>query len=142
MTASLRMPFVLFALLAGLAIAGLTTGCGSGEEDPPDADETRHEDVRGRFLGTASDGRDAVLHHEAIPGVMPPMVMALPLTDPSELDTITTDAPVQFDLVIQGSEIRVENISALPDTTALQLPAPQDADTTATPDTAAAVPAT
>jgi len=137
MTDSLRMPFVVFALLVGFA-AGFLVGCGSGEGSPSDADETRHEDVRGRFLGTASDGRDAVLHHEAIPGVMPPMVMALPLADASKVDPIAKDAPVQFDLVIQGSEIRVENLSALPDSTTLQLPVPQDPDTTTVPDTVTA----
>lgn len=111
------------AIWVPLLIAGLT-GCGS--DDDVKTDVTRYEDVRGRFMGTASDGRDVVIHHEAIPNVMRPMVMSLPLADPSQADAVDVDNPVAFDLVIAGSEIRVENLHALPDTTILNLPTPKD----------------
>ncbi len=97
-------------------------GCGSDEE--AERDVTRYEDVRGRFMGTASEGRDVVVHHEAIPDVMRPMVMSLPIADRSETNAVDVDDPVAFDLVIAGSEIRVENLRALPDTTTLDLPEP------------------
>ena len=111
------------AVVVPLLIAGLA-GCGS--DDDGETEVTRYEDVRGRFMGTASDGRDVVIHHEAIPTVMRPMVMSLPLADPSQADAMDMDRPVTFDLVIAGSEVRVENLRALPDTTTLNLPAPKD----------------
>jgi Cu/Ag efflux protein CusF len=121
-----RFPLLLRLLLAialPLLFVGLA-GCGSDKE--PETDVTRYEEVRGRFMGTASDGRDVVIHHEEIPDVMRPMVMSLPIADRSEANSVEVDDPVAFDLVISGSEIRVENLRALPDTATLDLPAPED----------------
>lgn len=118
-----RLLWFLLAMALPLLLLGLA-GCGS--DDEPETDVTRYEDVRGRFMGTASDGRDVVIHHEEIPDVMRPMVMSLPIVDPAEADSVDVDDPVAFDLVIAGSEIRVENLRALPDTTTLNLPAPKD----------------
>jgi len=118
-----HVPRLLLAIALSLLVAGLA-GCGSDEE--AERDVTRYEDVRGRFMGTASDGRDVVIHHEEIPDVMRPMVMSLPIVDRSEADSVDVDDPVTFDLVVAGSEIRVENLRALPDTTTLDLPAPKD----------------
>mgnify|MGYP006286486535 CR=1 FL=1 len=116
------------SLLAVLLPALLVlAGCWS--EDTPDADavqRTTYADVRGRFLGTATDGRDIVVHHEAIPDLMGPMVMTLPLGDTAALQTIEKNDPIMFDLVITGSTPRVENIEALPDTVTLDLDAPAD----------------
>jgi len=129
----LQRLFVAFACL-GLLIS--LSGC-RGDEERSDRDVTRYEDVRGRFMGTASDGRDVVVHHEEIPDVMRPMVMSLPIADRSETEAIDVDAPVQFDLVIDGSRIQVENLRALPDTTTLDLPPPKREDTAETGTTSA-----
>ena len=113
----------------------LLAGCGSDDAPDPDAvQRTTYADVRGRFLGTATDGRDIVVHHEAIPDLMGAMVMTLPLGDSAALRTIEKNDPILFDLVITGSTPSVENIEALPDTVTLDLNAP--ADTTDTTDPA------
>lgn len=124
----------LFIAVACFGLLLVVSGCGG--EDRSDQDVTRYEDVRGRFMGTASDGRDIVVHHEEIPGVMRPMVMSLPIADRDEAEMVDVDTPVQFDLVIDGSRIRVENLRALPDTTTLDLPPPNREDTTETGATA------
>ena len=111
--------------VAALTVACLLVACGGG--DAPPAETTRHDDVRGRFLGTASDGRDAVIRHEAIPGVMEAMTMAVPLGDTAAVRRVDVGDPVQFDLVIVGARLRVENLEALPDTVTLDVP---EADTT------------
>jgi hypothetical protein len=88
-------------------------------------------------MGTASDGRDAVVHHEAIPDVMPAMIMSLPVADTSETSDLDKGTPIQFDLVTVGSNIRIENVRPLPDTTTLKLGGPgtpgEDADTAMSP---------
>ena len=118
-----------FALIALLLALSTTFGVGCQSDEAP-REVTRYEDVRGRFMGSASGGRDVVIHHEAIPGVMPAMVMSLPVARADEADAIDIDQPVRFDLIVEGSEIRVESLTALPDTTTLDLPAPSEADTT------------
>lgn len=129
-----------FSLVSGallLFIIGAVLG-GCGSESDSSRPTTRHEDVRGRFMGTASDGRDAVVHHEAIPDVMPAMIMSLPVADTSETSNLGKGAPIQFDLVTVGSNIRIENVRALPDTTTLKLGGPgtpgEESDTTVIPD--------
>ncbi|PEN13591.1 hypothetical protein CRI94_09800 [Longibacter salinarum] len=126
---SLRSVLASFLVLLTLSSA---PGCGS-DEKPNDV--TRYENVRGRFLGTASDGRDVVLHHEAVDGAMPAMVMSLPVADPGDANGIEIDQPVQFDLVIEGSEIRVESLTTLADTTTLNLESPSEENGNATPET-------
>jgi hypothetical protein len=108
-------------LLLLLALAVAAAGCGDPEA-PEAGKRTVYEDVRGRFLGTASDGRDAVVHHEAIPDVMDAMVMAVPLADTSAAAGLARGRPVAFDLVIDGASLRLENLTPLADTTTLALP--------------------
>jgi protein SCO1/2 len=79
--------------------------------------------VRGRFLGTTASGREVVLHHEAIPGVMPSMVMTLPLRDTTALDAVQPGAAVVFDLVTAPTDVYVTALRPLPDTVRLDLPA-------------------
>jgi Cu/Ag efflux protein CusF len=119
----LLLPVVLGVLLPVMA------GCGSDEGDAAsDAIQRRtYTDVRGRFLGTATGGRDMVVHHEAIPDLMGPMVMTLPLADTAALRTIEKNDPIAFDLVFEGANLRIENVEALPDTVTLDL----EADTAA-----------
>lgn len=122
------------SLLTVLLIAVGLAGCGP---DDPATPVTRHENVRAAFLGTASDGRDVVVHHEAIPGLMDAMVMALPLADTTSVRSLAKGDKIRFDLVIRGSTPRIEGIEVLPDTVTLRL---DDAtrDTTSTDSISAA----
>lgn len=129
MTPQRRSRFALVFFLLGFAGCGLL-GCGGDEPDRP---VTTHSDVRGVFKGTATDGRDVVVHHEAIPGVMDAMVMTLPLADTAAARGLDKGDKIRFDLVIEGVTPRVENVEALPDSVTLDLDAPRDADTTGAP---------
>jgi Cu/Ag efflux protein CusF len=120
----------LSLLLAGLLATSLVAlpGCGSDEPSGDRVERTTYTDVRGRFMGTATGGRDIVVHHEPIPDLMGAMVMTIPMADTSELAPIEKDAAIEFDLVLEGANLRVENVEALPDTVTLNLNG--DADTT------------
>jgi Cu/Ag efflux protein CusF len=108
-------------LLAGALLLG--AGCGAEQDAGERIERTTYTDVRARFLGTASEGRDIVVHHEPIPDLMGAMVMTLPVADARDLDPIDKNAPIAFDLVIEGASLRAENIEALPDTVTLNLSA-------------------
>src|SRR6056297_2542698 len=86
----------LLALLPLLLL--LLAACGADDAPDPNAvQRTTYADVRGRFLGTATDGRDIVVHHEAIPDLMGAMVMTLSLGDSAALRTIEKNDPILFD---------------------------------------------
>ena len=120
-----RLFALSFLLLVG---CGLVVGCGGDES--PEANASTYE-VRGRFLGTASEGRDVVIHHEPVPDVMAEaMIMTLPLADAAAVDPLEKGDPVAFTLVVGTASLRVDDLRPLPDTTTLRLPAPSDSTAT------------
>jgi Cu/Ag efflux protein CusF len=127
-----------FASAFLLCLLILLAGCGSDDSSSNASSEgdavrrTTYADVRGRFLGTATGGRDVVIHHEAIPDLMGAMIMTLPIADTADLAPIEKNDPIKFDLVIDGSNLRAENVEALPDTVTLKLgdDGPAEDDTT------------
>lgn len=113
--------------LGPIAVLALFLVAGCGADDPaPDPKETTY-DVRGRFLGTASEGRDVVVHHEPMPGVMDKaMIMTLPIETPDDVEALDKGDPMAFTLIKGTASLRVRDLKKLPDTTTLNLPAPSD----------------
>ena len=131
MAASFRHVFCTgLGLLAGCALLMLP-GCSSSSSDgpPPPENATVYEDVRGAFQSPATSGRDMIVHHEPVPGVMDAMLMTLPVDQPGSLDTLATGTPITFDLHVADAAIQARNIRVLPDTTTLNLPPSATADT-------------
>ncbi len=110
------LPVVLFVI--GTALFLLAAGC---QSEAPRGEAVVYEGVRGRVLGTADGGRALVVDHEAVPGVMPSMTMALRLEDPAAAEGLTEGAPIEFDLVT-SDDVYIRNIEPLPPGTALDLP--------------------
>mgnify|MGYP005866374041 CR=1 FL=1 len=115
----LHLPALLLCTL-------LVGGCGGpdAENDALPAPENAdvYEDVRGEFQAPATDGRDVIVHHEAIPDFMDAMLMTLPVDRPGSLDTLDAGTPIMFDLHVGQTAIQVRNIRVLPDTITLNLP--------------------
>lgn len=113
----------------------LLSGCSSSSSDVQPAPEnaTVYEDVRGAFQSPATGGRDMIVHHEPVPGVMDAMLMTLPIDRPGSLDTLRTGTPITFDLHVADAAIQARDIRVLPDTTTLNLPPDAPADTSARP---------
>ena len=117
---------MLRLLPALILLLGVAVLPGCAYETNQEADQTTYE-VRGRFLGTASEGRDVVVHHEPVPGVMDrAMIMTLPLEDDEAVDPLEKGDPVAFTLVVGIASLRIEDLRPLPDTTTLNLPTPAD----------------
>lgn len=111
----------------GLGAIGLIAGCGASDEPK---DERIYENVRAELMGTATGGRDIVVHHESIPGFMPAMVMTLPLADTSAVRGMQKGDKIAFDLIVSGASVRVDDVRLLPDTTTLHLETQSPPDTT------------
>ncbi len=120
-----------FFLVGCIALSLYGCSSSSSEGPPPPDNATVHEDVRGAFQSPATGGRDMIVHHEPIPGVMDAMLMTVPVDRPGSLDTLDTGTPIAFDLHVADAAIQARNIRVLPDTTTLNLPPDAPADSSA-----------
>lgn len=113
----------LRSLIVVLALTLALAGVGCNGEAPP---EEVHEDVRAEYLGVVGDGESIVIDHEAVPDFMDAMLMTVPLEDEEGAEGLEEGDPIAFDFLVNGSDIRVDNVEALPDTVELDLAEPDE----------------
>ena len=80
-------------------------------------------EVRGRVAGIDDGGTTLVVEHEEIPGYMPPMIMPLPVADPSMTASLQPDDAIEFTLTVSGDSTWISSIGSLPDTAVARTPA-------------------
>jgi len=80
-------------------------------------------EVRGRVAGIDDGGTTLVVEHEEIPGYMPPMIMPLPVADPSMTASLQPDDAIEFTLTVSGDSTWISSIGSLPDTAVARNPA-------------------
>lgn len=110
----------LLTIASALLLAAILMGCGPADDEP----EEVYEDVRAEYLGTANGS--IIVDHEEVPDLMEPMLMTLPLEDPEGARELEPEDPIAFDLLVNGSDMRVDNIELLPDTVELELAEPEE----------------
>lgn len=80
-------------------------------------------EVKGRVAGIDDGGTTLVVEHEEIPGYMPPMIMPLPVADPSMTASLQPDDAIEFTLTVSGDSTWISSIGSLPDTAVARTPA-------------------
>ncbi len=105
------MRFLLFA-------AVLAAACADAPADAP-ADRAPKVVVRAVYIQPMYGGDAMLVNHEAIPGRMPAMQMALRLYTPALLDSVTEGARVS--LTLDSASLEVLGIETLPFETDLNL---------------------
>lgn len=101
-------PLFLVALVALAACA-----------DAPAADESAKVVVRAVYIQSLYGGDAMLVNHEAIPGRMPAMQMALRVYTPALLDSLTEGARVA--LTLDSASLDVVDVETLPFETVLDL---------------------
>lgn len=96
------------ALILSLIIAAATPLHVHGAEPAPDAKEVHP--VRGVIRRLSSDGRQAVIRHEAIPDYMPAMTMAFNVRDTNELTGVAVGDTITFALTTTGGTHWIDGI--------------------------------
>lgn len=95
-----------------LLIAGAVAvaGCRERKTDPPPATDSPVKTfvVRGSLRELPTDGRSAVIRHQAIPGYMPAMTMTFPVKRPEELRGLTPGDEVEFRLFATADDDWIE----------------------------------
>jgi protein SCO1/2 len=92
----------LFALALFLAFA---LACGGGSEAEPEAPapaetEQREHALKGQVISVASDGMEATINHEEIPGFMAAMTMPYRVRDAKELETLRPGDLIEATVVV------------------------------------------
>jgi protein SCO1/2 len=79
--------------------------------------------VNGRVAGIDDGGATLVVEHERIPGYMPPMIMPLPVADPSTTASLDPGDAIAFKLTVSGDSTWISSVRSLPDTAVARNPA-------------------
>lgn len=80
-------------------------------------------EVNGRVAGVDDNGRTVTVEHEEIPGYMPPMIMPLPVEDPSMTASLESGDAIQFELTVSNDSTWISNIQSIPDSSVARNPA-------------------
>ena len=102
------------ALVAGVLAAAVVSACSEAPAQP-----TATLSVRAVYLGPQYGGEAMLVNHEAIPGRMPAMRMALQVYTPALLDSLREGAKVR--LTLDSASLLVRDVDALPFETVLEL---------------------
>lgn len=107
--------WVWIAAVLAAVVLGWYAGSRVGDESSPaepaaqnEADGQVHRDVAGRVVRLAPEEGVMTVDHEEIAGFMPAMVMDLQLVDPAEVEGLSPDDEILFDLArIDGTYMAV-----------------------------------
>lgn len=80
-------------------------------------------DVKGRVAGIDDGGETLVVEHEEIPGVMPPMIMPLPVADPDMTASLEPDDAISVTMRVSGDSTWIAAVQSIPDTAVARNPA-------------------
>lgn len=80
-------------------------------------------EVNGRVAGVDDTGRTLTVEHEEIPGYMPPMIMPLPVEDPSMTASLESGDAIQFELTVSNDSTWISDIQSIPDSAVARKPA-------------------
>jgi Cu/Ag efflux protein CusF len=90
------------ALLAGLLVAGIVSGCRSAPE--------RRYSLQAEVISVDAPRGLIVVKHGEILGLMPAMTMQYPVADSKQIETLQPGDKIGADLVVSESKGRLEKI--------------------------------
>lgn len=118
MKSKARRLFLHGAVAAGIVVsAGLVAamgGCGSSKPaeqsaQQPAAGPQRYK-LTGRVVSVEAPKQQVVVDAEDIPGFMAAMTMGYSVKDPNQLAPLSPEDQIKADVVVNGSDVSLENI--------------------------------
>lgn len=87
------------------------SACQTPEKKPVASADAKRYPLKGKVISVDAIKKKAVINHEKIPNYMEPMTMSFPIHDSDVLSTMTKDAEVKAELVVNDDgEYWLENI--------------------------------
>ncbi len=102
-------------IAAGMALSAGLAGCGSpkpAEQEQPAQGPQRYH-MAGRVVSVSTAKQQVVVDHGDIPGFMSAMTMPYPVKDPNLLAPLSPEDQITADVVVNGSDIYLENIAVV-----------------------------
>jgi Cu/Ag efflux protein CusF len=96
--------------LAGIALCAAMLGCGSSKpaEQPSEGPKRYH--LAGRVVSVETPKQQVTIDAGDIPGFMMAMTMGYSVKDPNQLTPLSPEDQVTADVVVNGSDVYLENI--------------------------------
>ena len=121
--------FRLALFVAAISVLSGFSGCKSSA--PPTASTSAEGQQRfpltGRVVSVEKDKEQVVVDAEDIPGFMMAMTMGYAVKNPNQLEPLSPDEQITADVVVNGSDVYLENIKAAPKPDQAKAPAASEA---------------
>jgi Cu/Ag efflux protein CusF len=104
-------------VLAHACFALALAGCGSSPKPPaaqPQAQSPQRFSLNGRVVSVDKAKQQVVVDAAEIPGFMMAMTMGYAVKNPNQLEPLSPDEQITADVVVNGSDVYLENIKAAP----------------------------
>jgi Cu/Ag efflux protein CusF len=124
---------LLSALACGAVIlcAG-AFGCGSSKPAQQPADGPKRYHLSGRVVSVQSGKQQVTIDAADIPGFMMAMTMGYSVKDPNQLAPLSPEDQVKADVVVNGSDVYLENIVVVKKADKAKAPAASSSQPSAT----------
>lgn len=107
--------FLLVFLFAPIALSMGAAGCGSSKPagvQQPEQGPKRYA-LTGRVVSVDKPKLQVVVDGADIPGFMMAMTMGYAVKNPSQLDSLSPEDQIKADVVVNGSDVYLENIQVV-----------------------------
>jgi hypothetical protein len=95
---------------AGILFATALAGCGSSKPPQQPAEGPRRYHLDGRVVSVETAKQQVVVDAGDIPGFMGAMTMGYPVKNPNLLTPLSPEDKITADVVVNGSDVYLENI--------------------------------
>jgi len=104
-----RAGYFFLLVLAGLSLSSGLIGCSSPKPAEPPPPPTKYS-LSGRVVSVDKPKQQVTVDAEDIPGFMMAMTMPYSVKNPSLLQTVSPEDQITADVMVNGSDVWLENI--------------------------------
>ena len=122
-----RTLIVSALVLAQACFALALIGCSSPKPPAAQAQSPQRFSLNGRVVSVDKAKQQVVVDAAEIPGFMMAMTMGYAVKNPNQLEPLSPDEQITADVVVNGSDVYLENIKAAPKPDQAKAPAASEA---------------
>jgi hypothetical protein len=108
-----RRGYLNFIFAAGIICCAALAGCGSTKPVQQSADGAKRYHLSGRIVSVETAKQQVVVDGADIPGFMMAMTMGYSVKNPSQLTPLSAEDQITADVVVNGNDVYLENITVV-----------------------------
>jgi len=122
-----RRGFLNFIFAAGLFCSAVLAGCGGTKPAEQPAAGPKRYHLAGRVVSVETAKQQVVVDGADIPGFMMAMTMGYSVKNPDQLTPLSAEDQITADVVVNGTDVYLENIAVVKKADQAKAPAAGDA---------------